>query len=74
MEMSVARTDPEDSSAPSGNGSSGDTAPPIDAAELMSEPESIPPVRCSKRAAARTAADWLLAQTLAANESEDEEC
>ena len=43
VEMSVARTEPEDSSAPSGDGSSGDTPPPIDVAEWISEPESTPP-------------------------------
>ena len=74
MEMSVARTESEDSSSPSGSGSVEDTPPLINDAETISEPEPTPPVRNSKGAAARTATDRLLAQTLASNESEDEEC
>ena len=74
VEMSVARTEPEDSSASSGNGSVVHTAPPINGAEQISVSEPTPPVRRSKPAAARTATDRLLAQTLASYESEHEEC
>ena len=43
VEMAVARTKPEDLSAPGGNGSSGDTTPPINGAESISDPEPTPP-------------------------------
>lgn len=76
VEMSIAVTEPENSSVPSRGGSGDETAPPPDSVEPIAEPESTPPRRYSKRAAARTAADLdrLLAQTLASDESGDEEC
>ena len=69
IEMAVA-----DLSAPSIDidGDEDEAAPPLDGVEPT--PESTPPVRRSQRTAARTAADRLLAQTMASEESEDDEC